>query len=114
MNDFSIKLNAYRIMWIFVHFDLPTETKKDRKSYTDFRKALIVDGFTMLQFSIYIRPCTSRENAEVHKRRIKRNIPERGNIIIFMVTDKQFGDMEFFYGIVKKEAPGTPRQLELF
>ena len=27
-----MELNAYRIMWLFVFFDLPTETKKDRKS----------------------------------------------------------------------------------
>jgi len=46
------RLNKYKIMWVFVHFDLPTETKKDRKNYTEFRKFLIKDGFMMMQFSI--------------------------------------------------------------
>ncbi|HIE45510.1 MAG TPA: CRISPR-associated endonuclease Cas2, partial [Flavobacteriaceae bacterium] len=27
-----MELNAYRIMWLFVFFDLPTETKKDRRN----------------------------------------------------------------------------------
>ena len=53
-------------MWILVFFDLPTETKKDIKEYTMFRKRLQQDGFTMFQFSIYVRHCASMENAEDH------------------------------------------------
>ena len=49
------RFSEYRIMWILVFFDLPTETKKERKIYTDFRKKIISDGFTMFQFSIYVR-----------------------------------------------------------
>ena len=60
------RLNQYRVMWVLVLFDLPTETKKDRKVYTDFRKNLQKDGFTMFQFSIYLRHCMSMENANVH------------------------------------------------
>lgn len=60
------RLTEYRVMWILVFFDLPTETKKDKKRYMDFRKKLQSDGFTMFQFSIYIRHCASSENAEVH------------------------------------------------
>ena len=43
------RLSEYRIMWVLVFFDLPTETKKDRKVYTVFRDKLIKDGFTMFQ-----------------------------------------------------------------
>ena len=46
-------LNAYRIMWVLVFFDLPTETKKQRKAAAGFRKDLLKDGFTMFQYSIY-------------------------------------------------------------
>ena len=66
MNRFS----EYRVMWILVFFDLPTETKKDIKEYTMFRKRLQQDGFTMFQFSIYVRHCASMENAEVHMKRV--------------------------------------------
>ena len=34
------RFNEYRIMWILVLFDLPTETKKDKKAYALFRKNL--------------------------------------------------------------------------
>ncbi|MCC6447465.1 MAG: CRISPR-associated endonuclease Cas2, partial [Chitinophagaceae bacterium] len=45
-------LNAYQVMWILVFFDLPTETKKEKKCYAKFRKGLQEDGFAMFQFSI--------------------------------------------------------------
>ena len=101
-------------MWLFVFFDLPTETKKDRKNASLFRKNLMKDGFTMLQFSIYIRHCASRENAEVHSSRVRSFVPEKGDIILFSLTDMQFGMMEFFKGEKKTLPPNTPQQLELF
>lgn len=101
-------------MWIFVFFDLPVETKSDRKNYTQFRKNLLKDGFTMMQFSIYVRHCNSRENAEVHIKRVKSFLAPKGEIIIFSVTDKQFGMMEFFRSQKETEKPKTPQQLELF
>ncbi len=108
------RLSEYRIMWVLVLFDLPTETKKEKKAYTDFRKKLVNDGFTMFQFSIYLRHCPSRENAEVHIKRVKSYLPEVGQVGVLCITDKQFGQMELFQG--KKEKPvNTPyQQLELF
>lgn len=53
-------------MWLFVFFDLPVETKKERKAASDFRKTLMKDGFSMLQFSVYNRHCASDESAQVH------------------------------------------------
>ena len=58
------RFSEYRIMWVLVLFDLPTDTKKDKKAYADFRKNLQKDGFTMFQFSIYVRHCASSENAD--------------------------------------------------
>ena len=46
------RFSEYRIMWVLVFFDLPTETKRERKFYAEFRKKLLQDGFTMFQFSI--------------------------------------------------------------
>lgn len=109
-----MRLNEYRIMWVLVFFDLPTETKKDRKAYTDFRKKMLKDGFTMFQFSIYLRHCPSRENADVHIKRVKRFLPDKGHVGIMCITDKQFGMMEIFYNQEKKEKDPGPQQLELF
>jgi len=108
------RINQYRVVWVFVFFDLPTDTKKDRRNYARFRKNLVRDGFNMLQFSIYIRHSSSRENATVHIRRVKSILPPKGEIIIFTLTDKQFGMMEFFRGQAVADRPDTPQQLELF
>ena len=108
------RLNAYRIMWLLVIFDLPVMNPKVRKDASGFRKMMLKDAFDMFQFSIYIRPCPSRENAEVHINRVKKELPQKGHVGILCVTDKQFGMMEVFYGkkVAEKETPY--QQLELF
>ena len=108
------RLSEYRIMWVLVFFDLPTETKKDRKAHALFRKRLIGNGFTMFQFSIYLRHCPSRENAEVHIKRVKNMLPEKGHVGILCITDKQFGMMEIFHGQKITSANPPVQQLEMF
>lgn len=108
------RLNKYRVLWILVFFDLPTETKKEKKAHAKFRKEIMQDGFVMFQFSIYLRHCNSRENAEVHLKRVKRLLPEKGRVGILTITDKQFGDMDLFTGQEISKRPDTPQQLELF
>lgn len=101
-------------MWVLIFFDLPTETKKDRKIYTDFRKHLLADGFAMFQFSIYLRHCASMENATVHIKRVQKHLPEKGHIGIMTITDKQFGMMKIYQGKKPAVAMDIPQQLELF
>jgi CRISPR-associated protein Cas2 len=108
------RLSAYRLMWIIVFFDLPTGTQEERKIATDFRKNLIEDGFLMFQFSIYTRPCPSRENAEVHIRRLEKKLPPRGKVGIMPVTDKQFGLMKIYHGLSSAPSPDGFQQLMLF
>jgi CRISPR-associated protein Cas2 len=108
------RLNAYRIMWTLVMYDLPTETKKERHIAARFRKELLRDGFSMFQFSMYLRHSPSSENADVHRRRVKKNLPEHGKIGILQITDKQFGQMEIFYGAKPVELPEVSQQLQLF
>ena len=109
-----MRLNEYRILWIIVFFDLPTESKKEKRAAARFRHDLMEDGFTMFQFSIYVRHCASRENAEVHLRRVKSFLPEKGHVCILTITDKQFGMIEVFYAAKLAERPDVPQQLELF
>jgi CRISPR-associated protein Cas2 len=110
----SEKISEYRVMWLLVLFDLPTQTKKDIREYAQFRKNLVRDGFTMFQFSIYIRHCASVENAEVHKKRVKSSLPEFGKVGIICITDKQFGNIELFYGKKAQASQSPGIQLELF
>lgn len=97
-----------------VLFDLPTETKKDRRRASKFRKNLLENGFTMFQFSIYMRFCQSRENAEMQVKRVQNSLPEKGKVGILTITDKQFGRMEIFYGVEKQKTEAPAQQLTLF
>lgn len=101
-------------MWLIVMFDLPTETPENRKDYVLFRKKMLKSGFDMFQFSTYIRHCSSKESAEKHQIRVKKNLPTLGHVGIFMLTDKQFAQMEVFYGKAISEVPQGARQLEMF
>lgn len=109
-----MELNAYRIMWLFVFFDLPTETKKDRRNASLFRKNLLKDGFTMMQYSVYMRHCASSESADVHEKRINNLLPPYGKVSILRITDKQFGNIMNFWGRDEVPIEPQPLQLELF
>ncbi len=101
-------------MWLFVFFDLPTETKKDRRNATQFRLNLLKDGFSMMQFSVYLRHCASSESADVHERRIHSLVPALGKVSVLRITDKQFGNIINYVGQKPQPKSMTPQQLELF
>ena len=108
------RFSEYRIMLVLVFFDLPTDTKKERKNAALFRKRLIEDGFVMFQFSIYMRHCPSSENAQAHINRVKSFLPDLGQVGILCITDKQFGNMELFSEHKPKKCEDIYIQLELF
>ena len=95
-------------------FDLPTDTKAAVKRYTKFRKSLLEDGFTMMQYSVYYRHCASRENLTVHAKRISTVIPQDGEVRIMEMTDKQFESMTVYYGKKRSQAEKPPAQMEFF
>ena len=108
------RFNAYRIMWLFCLFDLPTNTKAQRKRAAAFRKQLIEDGYDMMQFSVYKRFCGSAEACEVHIKRIKEWLPKEGKVSILKFTDKQFGEIETFEDLSPQSVEKKPVQLEFF
>ncbi len=110
----QVRLNAYQIMWLFVFFDLPVTTKKERRMASRFRKDLLKDGFTMMQFSVYTRHCASKESAEVHLKRVKSLIPEHGQVSILSITDKQYANITNVWGAKSAKLPEGPKQLEIF
>ena len=108
------RLSEYRIMWVLVLFDLPTETKKEKKANSYFINNLQKDIITIFKISIYVLQFSSSENAAVHIKRVKSFLPELGHVGVMCITDKQFGDIELFYG-KKAQSVNTPgQQLELF
>lgn len=101
-------------MWVLTMFDLPVDTKKARRAYAQFRKGLLKDGFTKMQYSVYARPCPSEENATVHVARVERMVPDDGEVRVLVFTDKQFERMRIFWGKMRKPPAPAPPQLELF
>lgn len=107
-------MKDFKFMWLFVFFDLPTKTKKERKKYNQFRRYLLNDGFIMMQYSIYTRICKGDDSIDTHKKRVKDHIPNRGNIRMISITDLQFSKMETLIGIKSEEEKLGKKQLLLF
>jgi CRISPR-associated protein Cas2 len=81
---------GWRSMWVIAMFDLPVDTPKARKAYTRFRKTLLEDGFTMMQYSVYSRHCASIDNAEMHLKRMGDRVPSEGEVRFLTITDRKF------------------------
>lgn len=109
-----MELSGYRYMWLVAMFDLPVDSKAARREYAQFRKALLQDGFSRMQYSVYIRHCSSEENADVHDARIRHALPAEGEVRVLTITDKQLARMRVFWGKMRKPPPKGPAQLELF
>ena len=101
-------------MWLFAMFDLPVTTPKARKRYASFRKLLVQEGFSMLQYSVYARYCASEEAATTYRGRIRAGLPSEGYVRLLAVTDRQFGKMESYIGELIKTTESPPPQLVLF
>ena len=90
----------YRFMRILVFFDLPTETAKDRKNYSQFRKFLIKEGFIMMQESVYAKLVLNNSITNSIKDKISKNKPQKGIVQMLIITEKQFNSIEY---IVRRE-----------
>ena len=104
-------MEKYKIMRMLCMFDLPVETEEQRRAYRIFRKNLIQEGFMISQYSIYVRICPSREYANRLENRIKKGIPQEGNVRLLCVTEKQYADMKLLVGSrqTAETAIGTER-----
>ena len=87
-----------RAMRIIVFFDLPTNTKPERKHYAVFRKFLIKHGFAMLQFSVYERITRNHDDSDKYISMIDKNKPPKGEIRCLLVTEKQYEGIKLILG----------------
>lgn len=101
-------------MWLMALFDLPMETKEQRRDYTQFRKLLLKQGFVQLQLSVYARFSGSEESAEAVRVRPRGAIPPHGQVRLLAVTDHQYGRMEMWFGKKRRKVEDPPIQYELF
>ena len=88
----------YNVMRVLCMFDLPVDTDKEKREYRNFKKKLILEGFVMLQYSVYIRTCPNRQYSERLQKRLAKNLPANGNIRLLEITEKQYEDMKLLVG----------------
>ena len=97
---------TYEFMRLILFFDLPVKTKRQRKTYSIFRKYLIKNGYLMMQYSVYCKIFANREAAVKHVGMLKKNVPKEGQIRLLLVTEKQYSRIEIIVG-------GKSRQEEI-
>lgn len=102
-----------KYMRLMCLFDLPVETEDERRAYRKFRKDLMSEGFTMMQYSVYVRTCPNREYVNQLEKRLKRIMPCKGNVRLIAVTEKQYEDMKIFVGSkrITEERVGVKRMI---
>ena len=101
-------------MWLFVMFDLPTDTKPQRRAATDFRNFLLDEGFERSQFSVYARFVNGKEAFATRVNRIEQNLPGAGDVQILNFTDRQYRDIVHFSDQGRRRARENPQQLVMF
>lgn len=109
-----MSLTGYRLMWMMVLFDLPVAMRDERSAATKFRNFLLDQGFEMSQFSVYMRFCSGKEQAEAMTRRVEKNVPATGKVHIVYFTDKQYENIVCFDGRKREPARKNPDQFVLF
>ena len=109
-------VEKFKMGWLVVAFDLPVTSKSQCKAATDFRSFLLDDGFQMIQFSVYARPCVSFARQETHLDRVKKCIPAEGKVRAFYVTRAQWEGAFIIYGSPAKEtsAEEMPEQIQIW
>ncbi|QIE45192.1 CRISPR-associated endonuclease Cas2 [Pseudohalocynthiibacter aestuariivivens] len=101
-------------MWILVMFDLPTDTRQQRKAAGTFRNFLLDEGFERSQFSVYARFVNGKEAFATRIIRIERHLPDMGDIQILNFTDRQYRDIIHFSDQGRRKARENPKQLVMF
>lgn len=110
----ATQLSGYRLMWIFVMFDLPVTTREQARAATKFREFLLDEGFEKSQFSVYARFCNGKEQFEAYMRRVEASLPDCGDIHILSFTDRQYENIVRFSGQKRRRQRKNPDQLALF
>ena len=111
---FRLSYGGVRNMWVVAMFDLPVETSEMRSCYRKFREFLLNDGFMMMQYSVYARYCPNRENAQTHIERIELQVPDDGQVRVFVLTELQYQKMKIFCGNARKPPESPPDQLSFW
>lgn len=101
-------------MWNLVIFDLPVTTKEQRRAATRFRKILLDLGWSMEQYSVYVRYVPTGMSVAPEIQTMCRWVPTKGKVQIVSVTDRQWSKAIRFFNATPEDPPGPPNLLTLF
>ncbi len=85
-------------MRVMIMFDLPVETKKQRRIYSKFRKRLLENVFLMMQYSVYIKSVANKDAADFSVLQVKQFLPQDGHVRSLIITEKQYEKMQILLG----------------
>ncbi|RSX55614.1 CRISPR-associated endonuclease Cas2 [Bifidobacterium dolichotidis] len=101
-------------MWCVVMFDLPVQTKAQRRAATQFRHLLLDMGYLMVQFSVYARYAPTQSGNRTTVKEVLANIPEHGKVRILHVSDNQWSKAVHFCNGTEEDNDEMPELLLLF
>jgi CRISPR-associated protein Cas2 len=102
-------------MRLMVFFDLPVSTAEQRRRAGQFRRFLKIDGYDLIQWSVYGRVINGMDAVEKHLNRLAHNLPPEGSVRALQLTEKQFSSMQILVGERRPQEKNVDaRQLLLF
>lgn len=91
-------VNYYKQMRVLLIYDLPMNEDEDRRIYQKFHNKLISIGFYMLQYSVYTKVVQNDQSYKQLLTKVNKILPQKGNIAILKITEKQYEDMIYLRG----------------
>lgn len=101
-------------MWCLVMFDLPVQTKQQRRAATTFRNMLLDMGYSMVQFSVYVRYTPTQSGNRSTVKWITDNLPPKGKVRVLHISDKQWSHALRYTNHKQEKDSETPGVLTLF
>ena len=104
-----------RFLRLFIMFDLPVQTSRNRREYRRFVKYITNAGFIRIQYSVYSKLILNRGTLQFQINKLKEQVPHDGTVQTLIVTEKQYTEMEFLVGQPSNEMQllTTDRVIEL-
>ena len=85
-------------MRLLLIYDLPVTEDIDRKIYNRFHRDIIKLGFYMIQFSVYSKVIQNDTSMKQNYLKVEKIVPQKGNVIILKITEKQYQNMVYLRG----------------
>jgi CRISPR-associated protein Cas2 len=90
--------SLFKQVRVLILYDLPMTETEDRKEYAKFRKDILKLGCYLVQFSVYAKVIKNEVYYKSFIEKLKNILPEKGEVRVIKLTEKQYEDMLFLNG----------------